>query len=549
MNPIVLLGCDYMIRLDHPLQFRKTFSEDRYFILSALLVGIAAFTIVAIAWPVSPGRESVRYFLYYYDINYMDAIGIISQVPPGVPLILGNVIKLGYAGAFAFALFCYLTALVSTYYVARLLGKTFARIITIIALMYISQNVFMHELSGDPVFTLGVALWAMVVVRLHKTPTFQSSFIIGIVSFFLVLLRPVSQIFIIVCFLPLVCFGISKNTIIQALTLLACFCTGLLGLSLYNYHQFGGFNLAALSKQMIPARNAFIFTNIMSPDYGPASRRLADLIVEKLLDSPQYKNYGVTLETVFTSRDKRILSDLEIMDAQYGDGVLRAAAWEAISRKPFEFIHGCYILVKFIFEKTFFRFPPKTITQSSPDRRVAPSSSGVHANKQTEKLVGIPVSYYGAIDIENEKNWSHEKKESQRKRVAYLNEVDKILRSQEADKQFRQFIIDNIIHPLPAYSMKFFMLLSFLIFLRFRTMEVRLLFMIFLPQVGVIVFSTVFAEQSIEYRMPFDFFIILLGMAGVAVAGQSMVDRGMFAYLNKKPLLPVGGVGAKPPRF
>ena len=80
-----------------------------------------------------------------------------------------------------------------------------------------------------------------------------------------------------------------------------------------NGARFGDYTLARGGNAVIPFYRAFISDKIVSPDNGPASRKLADAIEQHLLTRDPYKAYDVTLARVFSSGSFRIHEDLYLL--------------------------------------------------------------------------------------------------------------------------------------------------------------------------------------------------------------------------------------------
>ena len=114
---------------------------------------------------------------------------------------------------------------------------------------------------------------------------------------------------------------------------------------------------------MIPFYRAFITDRIVSPDNGPASRRLANAIEHHLLTRDPYKAYAVTLPEVFSSGSFRIHEDLYLLsdqvfgwDSNYS--VLRKAGVEAVRAQPGAYASGVLRTVWQQLSKSYFRAPP-----------------------------------------------------------------------------------------------------------------------------------------------------------------------------------------------
>jgi hypothetical protein len=82
---------------------------------------------------------------------------------------------------------------------------------------------------------------------------------------------------------------------------------------------------------------SFELERIISPDNGPASRRVADVVRRQLLPQEPYKSYGVTVREFFASGSDRVFGDLT--GTVPGDE-LAAATREAIRGHPRAFAHG-----------------------------------------------------------------------------------------------------------------------------------------------------------------------------------------------------------------
>jgi hypothetical protein len=112
----------------------------------------------------------------------------------------------------------------------------------------------------------------------------------------------------------------------------------------------------------VPFYRAFITDRIVSPDNGPASRRLATAIQRHLLTRDPYKSYGVTLDRVFSSGSFRIHEDLYVLsdevfgwDSDYS--VLRDAGWEAVEAHPSKYASGVLDTIWQQLSEPFFRSP------------------------------------------------------------------------------------------------------------------------------------------------------------------------------------------------
>jgi hypothetical protein len=107
----------------------------------------------------------------------------------------------------------------------------------------------------------------------------------------------------------------------------------------HNGLRFNEYTLARGGNAIIPVYRAFIIDRIVSPENGPASRRLGKAVEAHLLTREPYRSYGVTLDDVFESGSFRIHEDLYLLsDQTFGWDtdyeVLRDAGLEAVRKHP-----------------------------------------------------------------------------------------------------------------------------------------------------------------------------------------------------------------------
>ena len=115
---------------------------------------------------------------------------------------------------------------------------------------------------------------------------------------------------------PLVVRGAWREKLTWAAAFLAAAVLPLAAWSVHNGIRFGDYTLARGGNAVIPFYRAFIVDRIVSPENGPASRKLAKAVDERLLTREPYRSYGVTRDEVFTSGSFRIHEDLYLLSDQ-----------------------------------------------------------------------------------------------------------------------------------------------------------------------------------------------------------------------------------------
>jgi len=151
--------------------------------------------------------------------------------------------------------------------------------------------------------------------------------------------RPGNAVLLAFVLFPLVVQGAWRQKLTWAAAFLAAALLPLAAWSVHNGIRFGDYTLARGGNAVIPFYRAFIVDKIVSPENGPASRKLAKAVDEHLLTREPYRSYGVTRDEVFSSGSFRIHEDLYLLsdqvfgwDSDYS--VLRDAGIEAVKKHP-----------------------------------------------------------------------------------------------------------------------------------------------------------------------------------------------------------------------
>jgi hypothetical protein len=141
--------------------------------------------------------------------------------------------------------------------------------------------------------------------------------------------------------------------------------------AILNGVRFGDYTLARGGNAVIPFYRAFITDRIVSPENGPASRRLAAAVRRNLVTRDPYKSYGVTVDDVFRSGSFRIHEDLYLLsdevfgwDTNYS--VLRKTGIEAVEKHPGAYTSGVLDTIWQQLSKSYFRVLPAKPSGAAP---------------------------------------------------------------------------------------------------------------------------------------------------------------------------------------
>src|SRR5438552_4820964 len=286
------------------------------------LLGLAVYALRAIGWPLVGGRDLDEYlydYVQFLDWHPLLPWSMLFRTP--VPAIVdGGVLDVAN-GLFAEPVMAVLFAgsVVAWTAAARAYGPRSALLVAAALLVYPAWGLMFHELSSEPIFCAGFALWSLLVVRAAERPANVRFVWAGLGLALLALIRPGNALLLVFAVFPLLLPGGWRPRLSWAAAFLAAAVAPLAAWAILNGVRFGDYERARGGNAIIPFYRAFITDKIVSPENGPASRRLAAAVQAHLLTRQPYKAYGVTLQQVFRSGSFRIHEDLyRLSDQVFG---------------------------------------------------------------------------------------------------------------------------------------------------------------------------------------------------------------------------------------
>jgi hypothetical protein len=290
---------------------------------------------------------------------------------PATPVVVGS--ALDVAGGFlAWPLMAVLFAgsVVAWAAAAKAFGTRAAVFVALVVLVYPAYGLLFTEISSDALFGAAFALWAWLFTRAAARPSPSRFLLAGLGVALLALVRPGNAVLIVFALFPLFLAAGWRARAKWAGAFLVAALAPLVAWAVLNGMRFGDYTLARGGNAVIPFYRAFISDRIVSPDNGPASRRLADAIQQHLLTRDPYKAYNVTLDQVFSSGSFRIHEDLYLLsdqvfgwDSNYS--ILRKAGIEAVKAHPGKYTRGVLSTVWHQLSRSYFRTPPSQSAQGT----------------------------------------------------------------------------------------------------------------------------------------------------------------------------------------
>jgi hypothetical protein len=346
----------------------------------------------AVGWPLVGGRDLDEY-LYTY-IQFLDWHPLLPWSmlfrTPATPIVVGLALDVA-GGFFAEPLLAVLFAasVVAWSAAARMFGARAALLTAVALLIYPAWGLMFHELSSEPLFAAAFSLWALLVIRAAFDPSAARFAAVGLGLALLAFVRPGNALLLVFGAFVLLVQGGRRQRLRWTGAFLAAALLPLAGWAVLNGVRFGDYTLARGGNAVIPFYRAYITDKIVSPDNGPASRKLAAAVREHLVTRDPYKSYGVTVDEVFRSGSFRIHEDFYLLsdevfgwDSNYS--VLRKAGIEAVKKHPGDYTSGVLQTVWEQLSKSFFRTPPE---QHAPP----PQAVTVKGHKLPRPTEGEPI--------------------------------------------------------------------------------------------------------------------------------------------------------------
>ena len=318
----------------------------------AALLAVLALVVYAfesVGWALRPGRDLGVYLRYYVQLGQDHPVfpwAMLTRTPVA-PLFAGGLLEAG-GGLFAEVVLALLFAasIIAWSFVAlRVAGRRAALLVAVALLFYPGYGGLFHQLSSDVVFAIGFAGWAVLIMRVVERPSAYRFAAAGVGAAFLALTRPANQALVLVALFAFVVSEPWRLRAAHAAVYAVAMALPLVAWAGVNDLRYDDFTVARGGQASVPFFRAFVTDRIMSPDNGPASRRLAAAVQRDLLPREPYRSYGIDLQEFFSLGSPRMEEDLiSLSDRVFGwntdYAVLGRAAREAVRRHPGKYVRG-----------------------------------------------------------------------------------------------------------------------------------------------------------------------------------------------------------------
>ena len=316
-------------------------------VLLVVGLGFVVWILQSIAWPVIGGRDLGTYLRYYaqmWDWHAVFPQAMLGRTPVA-PLVTGLTLQLGGLAIEVLMPILFVGSILCWTLAASVFGRRAAALVAATLLLYPGYGALFHQFSSDALSGAGVALWVLAAVRYSLRPTALRFALLGALVVVLVLTRPGNQVLLAFGLVPLLLGGPWPLRLGRSAAFLGVSIALLAGWASLNAVRYDDFAVARGTNVALPFYRAFVTDRIVSPDNGPASRRLARAVEQHLLTEEPYRSYGIDLDEFFSSGSGRMMEDIvSLTDRVFGwDSdykILRDAGVEAVKRHPGAYASG-----------------------------------------------------------------------------------------------------------------------------------------------------------------------------------------------------------------
>ena len=394
-----------MTSVRRAIKFLEGLVERPLGIWLVFALGLGAYAVRAVGWPLVGGRDLDEYLYAYIQLLDWHPLLPWSVLfrTPGTPVVTGLSLDLA-GGFFAEPLLAVLFAasVVAWTVAARAYSNAAALLVAAALLIYPAYGLMFTELSSEPVMAAAFALWGWLVVRAATRPSACRFALAGLGIALLAFARPGNALLIVFAALAFIAPGAVHSRVRWAGAFLVAAAAPLAAWAVLNGVRFGDYTLARGGNAVIPFYRAFISDKIVSPDNGTSSRKLANAVRTHLLTRNPYKGYGVTLREVFTSGSFRVHEDLYVLSDQVfgwksNYSVLRNAGVEAVRKHPGKYVGDVLDTIWQQLSKSYFRPPParKPASRQAATAAAAATTKGptivVHGRRLPKPTEGQPI--------------------------------------------------------------------------------------------------------------------------------------------------------------
>lgn len=299
-------------RLTRAWRRLEAFSERPAAGVALVATALAEYAFVSIAFPLAAGRDLGTYLRASFELRADEVVlpqALVSRAPV-TGLVSEALLALGPVAAELTMAALYALAVLCWWRVGRTVGVAPGIALAALLLAYPGYVLLFHRLASDALYAAAFALAALATARFVDRRTLGRAIVVGLALALLVLVRPVSQILIVLAPLLLLGRGAWRPRLGALAAFGAAAAVPLLVWAGHNAARADDFTIVRGAGHGLPLYRAFVADRIVSPGNGKASRELARAVSDDLLPREPYRSYEIDLDTFFGSGSARMHEDL-----------------------------------------------------------------------------------------------------------------------------------------------------------------------------------------------------------------------------------------------
>ncbi|MEA2016483.1 MAG: hypothetical protein U9O59_07270, partial [Actinomycetota bacterium] len=505
------------------------FTKDLKFIIPAFLVTILLHIILWIAYPLHFGPDGHNYIYYFVDFFNKEPMlpMVLTYRTPVAPLFYGFLLQAGGTLAVTIASEIMLLSLIPAIYLLALSwGRNVSIAATVLFILFLPFHIQFHQIGSDALFSWFIILFFLSFKYALENKNIWSWAVLGIISSLTILTRP-SGLVIVLALLSVFFLKINfKNILKLAGVYLLCIIAILGSFVIYKGARFNDYTISRGSSYTAFMRTYTLHEPLFSPENGPGSEKLVQIIEGELLDTELYEKYDITLEKILTHRHaRRFLGDIivsvdkaEGWDSEYA--LLEKVAFESIRVNPVSYLKN--YLKDIINLATIEHVVPETpapndtklylndISNISEENLPEPTEGELIPFSNTWWMLSSPE---GELPTQSEVNNFNEKYEK------IATDVENVQGS-PGMVRIIEILWDNI--KIPIFYFWIFGILG--IILSRRNKRIILIY-IFAISAIIIVGTLYAAHVYTRYRLPLDPLIMISGVAGFFMVIEKIKNK------------------------
>ena len=495
------------------------------------VAALCAYTVQAIAWPFSIGRDGGSFLQHYFDLFEREPVLPMAATyrMPLTSLWYGGMLE--FPGAWVLEVvqgIGFVIAVACCYRMALPWGRRIAGLTAAAVIIHPWYGALYHRVDSDGVFAFVLIVWAAFAIATARSTA--TSVWIGHAALIalLVMARPAAQLYGLFALMPLLLSDRSVRVrFAQSIACASTLALVLLGYSALNQARYGFFGINRLTYAAQPFMRVLTKDRLVDPKNGPASRELAKAIEEQLLPYEPYRSLNMSVEELLRSESIRLYQDtVTVADRTWGWDSnyrrLRDVSLESIRANPAAFLLGT--------TQTFVHSLLVKHRVATPIRRDPSSAMGAVSVPAVDvDLIPHPLQDMWSSTPDGRYDWLNPKPDAVRRFTEQQARVDAIS---------AQLPVRNGIQPLsdllnrigllftPMIAMVALAILGIPFMCVTAAPEERLLIAVF--SLSMLILFATFAGQVpaiIQYRLPLDPIVILAGVvgAGAMVRGRKQL--------------------------